>query len=64
MGLYCNLQFVNNEYNGTHTRIIHFETLNSLTVIYLANTGRFERTIALYKYNHTVNNEDKISTHV
>ena len=54
MGPYCNLQFVNNEYNGTHTRIIHFETLNSLTVIYLA----------IYKYNNTVNNEDKISTHV
>ena len=59
------MQFVNNEYNGTHTRIIHFETLNSLTVIYLANTGRFERTITSNgKYNNTVNNEDKISTHV
>ena len=36
IGLYCNLQFANNENNGIHTRIIHFKISNSLTVIYLA----------------------------
>ena len=51
IGLYCNLQFANNENNGIHTRIIHFKISNSLTVIYLANNTSY-----IYYYNDVVDN--------